>query len=151
MKRFAQIMYIIPEEREQFMRSALNPDARMQKIMWACGMRSQQYFAMNDLILMTFEYDGKAFAEDMKVMAAELAKMGHLVTKRRRDVPAAERDTTNWWAPVKRLGSVMTKSPFASKEEEFQEEQFLALMDGAMSSNNDISYDKEDWVEDFHF
>lgn len=151
MRRVAEIMYIIPEEREAFLAGALNPDEEMSKILWACGVRNQQYFGMNGLIFMTFEYEGTNFAEDMRVMAAELAAKGHLVTKRRRDVPVAERASTNWWAPVKKLGSVLTESPFASKEEESREEAFLAMLDGSMEVAVDMSYDAEDWTEDFHF
>lgn len=151
MRRVAEIMYIIPEEREKFLEGALHPDEQMQKILWACGVRNQQYYGMNGLIFMTFEYAGSDFAEDMKVMAAELAKAGHLVTKRRRDVPVAERASTNWWAPVKRLGTVMTQSPFVSEEEASQQEQYLAMVDGSMTNSYDIAYDEEDWTEDFHF
>ena len=151
MRRVAEIMYIIPEEREQFLKGALHPDERMQKVLWACGVRNQQYYGMNGLIFMTFEYEGSSFAEDMKMMASELDKMGHLVTKRRKDVPVVERATTNWWAPVKRLGVVMTESPFASEEEKSKEEEYLAMVDGSMSDSFDITFDQKDWTEDFHF
>ena len=61
MRRVAEIMYIIPEERETFISDSVNPDEETRKMLWMCGVRNQQYFGMNDLIFMTFEYAVKLF------------------------------------------------------------------------------------------
>ena len=66
MRRVAEIIYVVPERREEFLKGALNLDDESANVLWACGVRKQQYFALNDLIFMTFEYDGRDFEGDMK-------------------------------------------------------------------------------------
>ena len=65
MRRVAEIMYIVPEKRERFLEESLHPSEETLKVLWKCGVRNQQYFGMNDLIFMTFEYVGNHFRDDM--------------------------------------------------------------------------------------
>lgn len=149
MKRVAEIIYIVEEQREAFLQGVLHPDQEMLKVQWLCGVRKQQYFALNDLLFMTFEYAGDHFAEDMKKMAAYLETRGFLVEKRRKEVPVEERTTTNWWAPVKRLGDFLESKPDFGEEED--DEDYATLLDGCMTNRdngNDIAYDEEDWMEE---
>lgn len=151
MRRVAEIIYIVPERREEFLKGALNLDDESARVLWMCGIRKQQYFALNDLIFMTFEYDGHTFDEDMKKMAMYLDGKGLLVKKRRKDVPVSERETTDWWAPVKRLGTVLDSKPF---NEEYIDYSLMEHLDGAMnggSSYGSTAYDEDDWSEGFHF
>lgn len=78
MKRVAEIIYIVESEREAFLKNAINMSDEEKKILWLCGVRKQQYFALNELIFMTFEYDGKDFASDMDKMANYLDGKGVL-------------------------------------------------------------------------
>lgn len=148
MKRVAEIIYVVKEERENFLNGAINLTDEESKVLWLCGVRNQQYFALNELIFMTFEYEGKHFAEDMEKMAAYLDLKGLLVKKRRKDVPVEERDTTNWWAPVKKLASVLEHKPFHDDEEQ----DYNYYFDGNMSSKRqyDIAFDDDDWSEGMH-
>lgn len=148
MRRVAEILYIVESEREAFLNGALNLDEETSKVLWLCGVRKQQYFALNDLIFMTFEYKGNDFNEDMNKMAAYLDTKGLLVRKRRKDVPVEERTTTSWWAPVKKLGSLLDSKP------DFGDDEALALsysemLGGCVTSSNNanISYDEDDWTE----
>lgn len=149
MKRVAEIIYIVKEEREAFLNSAMNLTNEEEQVLWKCGVRNQQYFALNDLIFMTFEYKGDDFSGDMNRMAAYLESKGLLVTKRRRDVPADELDTTNWWAPVKKLGTLLTSRPSFNAESDV----FDCYFDGEMMSREkyDIAFDEDDWSESMHF
>ena len=66
-----------------------------------------------------------------------------------------KRQTTNWWAPVKRLGSILTESPMPEdRDEELSlTEQYHEMLSGRMgteSSGYDISYDEDDWSESIH-
>ena len=152
MRRVAEIMYIVESEREAFLASALHPDEEAKRVLWLCGVRKQQYFALNDLIFMTFEYQGNNFEEDMRKMGAYLDSKGYLVKKRRKDVPAEERTTTNWWAPVKRLGTLFETKPDMGDEERLQKD-YVAMLDGCMNEQeevSDISYAEEDWMEDVY-
>lgn len=148
MKRVAEIIYIVEEQREEFLKGILNPDEETQKIQWLCGVRKQQYFALNDLIFMTFEYKGDNFNEDMNKMAAYLDTRGYLVKKRRKDVPAEERKTTNWWAPVKKMGTFLETKPSFIDDSETQD--YITKLDGSMvrSETNDIAYDDNDWNDE---
>lgn len=154
MRRVAEIMYIIPEERETFISDSVNPDEETRKMLWMCGVRNQQYFGMNDLIFMTFEYDGHHFDRDMAAMAAFLASRGHLVAKRRRDIAPEARQTTNWWAPVKKLGSVLPEAPASVGEEDLTwDEMYRAMVGGSMSmadADTDTAFDEDDWTESIH-
>lgn len=148
MKRVAEIMYIVEKEREEFLKGALNPDDETKKVLWLCGVRKQLYFALNDLIFMTFEYKGNNFAEDMSKMSAYLDSKNLLIKQRRKDVPPELRDTTNWWAPVKRLGVLLDKSPL---DEEYSDYNILDMIEGSSDYNDNLAYDEDDWSEGFHF
>lgn len=150
MRRVAEIMYIVPERREKFLEGALNLDDETANVLWMCGVRKQQYFSLNELIFMTFEYEGHNFDVDMKKMAIYLDGKDLLIKKRRKDVPVDERSTTDWWAPVKRLGTVLDSSP--KKDDEIY--TLMDYLDGSMSagtSYGNTSYDEDDWSDSFHF
>lgn len=149
MKQVAEIMYVVESERQAFLEGALHPDTEAQNVLWLCGVRNQQYYALNDLIFMTFEYEGNAFAEDMEKMAAYLETKGRLIKKRRKDVPVEERATTNWWAPVKRMATLLDKKP-AGEDDEKSQHKYMAMLDGCMSAGDDysdIGYDEDEWME----
>lgn len=151
MRRVAEIIHIVPEKREEFINGAINLDKESEKVLWMCGIRKQQYFALNELIFMTFEYDGNDFKGDMQKMASYLDSKGLLVKARRKDVPTEERDTTDWWAPVKRLGTVLDIKPVSEEELNYD---IMEHMDGSMSTSDyygNISFDEDDWSEGFHF
>lgn len=155
MRRVAEIMHIAPELRDQFIEEALHPDEQTLKVMWKCGVRNQQYFGLNNLLFMTFEYVGNHFKEDMAEMAQYLEASGHLITKRRRDVPLSQRDTASWWAPVKKIGQLLDETPaFAKGDAEMSwENDYHSMVGGGMIEHyvTDTTYDEEDWVDDFHF
>lgn len=150
MKRVAEIIYIVESEREEFLKNALALDKDTEKVLWKCGVRKQQYFALNDLIFMTFEYKGKDFKNDMDKMANYLDTKGLLVKKRRKEVPAEERNTTNWWAPVKKLGSLLEKEPYFGEDKDDWEVQCMGMSREA-SKGYDIAFDEDDWTEGVHF
>ncbi len=155
MKRVAEMIYIVPEKREEFLRKWLNPSMETQQILWLHGIRNQYYFQLNEFILMTFEYVGNQFKEDMDGIAAYPEIDALLVKKRRKDVPEEERAVTDWWAPVKRLGSILTESPMPEdREEELSlTEQYHEMLSGYMARDSikyDISYDDDDWSESIH-
>lgn len=150
MRRVAEIIHIVESEREEFINGATNPDIETQKVLWMCGVRKQQYFALRELIFMTFEYDGKNFNEDMAKMSSYLDSKNLLVKTRRKDVPIESLDKVNWWAPVKRIGTTLEKNPWNNEK---QDMNLMAMLDGSMNENEewDTSFSEEDWMEDFHF
>lgn len=155
MKRVAEMIYIVPEKRDEYLRKCLNPNLETQQILWIHGIRNQYYFKLNEFIMMTFEYVGSKFREDMNAIAKYPEIDALLVKKRRKDVPMEARSTTNWWAPVKRLGSILTESPMPEdRDEELSlTEQYHEMLSGRMgteSSGYDISYDEDDWSESIH-
>ncbi|HIV24312.1 MAG TPA: L-rhamnose mutarotase [Candidatus Scatomonas pullistercoris] len=156
MRRVAEVIYVVPEEREAYMNAHLNPSERVAQILWIHGIRNQCFYALNDVLLLCFEYVGKHFYEDMAAIAAYPEMKDYLVQTRRRDVPADQQLTTNWWAPLKRLGSTLTESPMPDDEDEgfTLEEQYRSMISGEMVQNiaatNDISFDEDDWSESIH-
>ena len=144
-------MHIVKQDREDFLDGALKPDERTKQVLWSCGVRKQQYFELGDLIFMTFEYQGDSFSEDMDKMAAYLDSRGHLVRKRRKDVPPELRNSTNWWAPVKKLGTVLNEEPEGLGKTDTVD---FFCYEGHMLNttfHNDISYDEDDWTESAHY
>lgn len=153
MRKVAEIMYIIPEEREAFLKASMNPDEDTLKALWVCGVRNQAYFEFGEFIVMSFDYAGNNFAEDVKEMSALLASKGVLIKDRRRDVPENQRETTNWWAPIKRLGVLLSESPIEEKEEASMEEMYRNMLSGYMTDTDitpDTLYDDDDWSESVH-
>lgn len=151
MRRVAEIIYIVDEERDAFISGATKPDVDTQKVLWLCGVRKQQYFELNDLLFMTFEYDGNDFAGDMNKMASYLDSKGLLVKQRRKDVPVEQRSKTNWWAPVKRIASILDTNP--GLESVTATMNLVAMLDGSMNESDDykdIGYDEDDWSESLH-
>lgn len=151
MRRVAEIIYLVESDREEFLKKALNPSEEELEVLWFCGVRKQQYFALNDLIFMTFEYEGNDFNEDMTKMAAYLDSKGMLVKKRRKDVPVEELKTTNWWAPIKRLGELLEVKPSTIQDYKSQI-GYRDLVNGCMdfiSTSNDIAYDDSEWTDKY--
>jgi len=149
-KRIAEIMHVVEAERDNFLEGAINPDEETKGILWMCGVRSQQYFALGELIFMTFEYEGHDFDTDMDKMAKYLKTKGHLIEKRRKDVPVEERDTTNWWAPVKRLGSLLDSKPHIIDSDPIFANDYRVMLDGYTHDDGyayDIRFDEDDWSE----
>lgn len=155
MKRVAEMIYIVPEKRDEYLQKWLNPSLETQQILWVHGIRNQYYFKLNEFIMMTFEYVGTKFQEDMDAIT-KYPKIDELLVKRRRkDVPEEARSTTDWWAPVKRLGSILTESPMPDDQEEelSPTEQYHGMLSGCMGSETvkyDISYSEDDWSESIH-
>lgn len=149
MRRVAEIIYVVEKEREAFLDGALHPDDETMKALWMCGVRKQQYFALNELIFMTFEYKGEHFKEDMARMAAFLDSKGLLIKKRRKDVPVSDRETTSWWAPVKKLGTLLESKPDFYEDESvpFSYGEMLGGYVASQESMGSISYDEDDWTE----
>jgi L-rhamnose mutarotase len=156
MQRVAEVIHIVPEERDAYLQLCLNLDEEANRLLWLHGIRNQYYFLLNDLILMTFEYVGNSFYKDMAEIAAFPGSHKYMVPTRRKDVPADQLETTNWWAPLKRMGGILTSNPFLEDEEQelnFQE-QYRSMISGDMideALKNDISFSEDDWSESVHF
>jgi L-rhamnose mutarotase len=154
MRRVQEIIYIVPEEREAFLERCLHPTKEIKQIYWQHGVRYQYYFAMNDLILMTFEYVGNDFYKDMDAIADYPEMHKYMVRRRRKDVPLEERATTSWWAPLKKLGVLLTVSPMDEEDEDLSEaEQYHSMTSGSMvaaEAKYDITFDDDDWSDSIH-
>ena len=154
MIQVAEIMYIVPEKREAFLQQLLNPSMQEQQIAWMYGIRNKCFYRMNDLILETFDYVGKNFHQDMQEYTAHPVIAPTLVSTRRRDVPVTELGRTNWWAPIKVEGRILLESPMPDDEEEEPlTEMYRAMVNGEMIdsvSENDLTYDEDDWSESIH-
>ena len=158
MQRVAEVIYIVPEEREALLQKCLNPDEEVQQIFWMHGIRNQFYFLIDTVILMTFEYVGHDFHRDMAELAAYPKTKEYYVQTRRRDVPADKLTTTNWWAPLRRAGSILTKNPMpadAGKKYTIKE-SYRSQLSGFMweieeAEKEDYSFSEDDWSESVHF
>jgi L-rhamnose mutarotase len=157
MQRVAEVIYVVPEEREAYLKSCLNPEEELSRALWLHGVRNQFYFEFYNLIFMTFEYVGNDFYKDMAELAAIPNLSKYIIPTRRKDVPVEQRETTNWWAPLKRFGGIVRENPFLGDEKAALSlaEQYHEMLGGHMAeevtAGNDISFSDDDWSESVHF
>lgn len=155
MRRVEEVIYVVPEERKAFLEKQLNPSEKTRKFMWQHGIRNQFFYELEEFILMTFEYVGDDFYEDMAVLSATLEDEGYFIKERRRDVAPGQLKTTNWWAPLKILGSNFVQTPFSSEEDVEADELASEAKNGCIHDEDDIrsniAFDADDWSESIHF
>ena len=155
MRRVEEVIYVVPEERKAFLEKQLNPSEKTRKFMWQHGIRNQYFYELEEFILMTFEYVGDDFYKDMAVLSATLEDEGYFIKERRRDVAPGQLKTTNWWAPLKILGSNFVQTPFSSEEDVEADELASEAKNGCIHDEDDIrsniAFDADDWSESIHF
>lgn len=155
MRRVEEVIYVVPEERKAFLEKQLNPSEKTRKFMWQHGIRNQFFYELEEFILMTFEYVGDDFYKDMAVLSATLEDEGYFIKERRRDVAPGQLKTTNWWAPLKILGSNFVQTPFSSEEDVEVDELASEAKNGCIHDEDDIrsniAFDADDWSESIHF
>ncbi len=155
MKRSAEIIHLIPEEKNRFLDKYLHPTEKIAQILWQCGIRKQYYYEFGEVILRTYEYTGKTFAKDMETIVTTEDTRDFFVKKRRKDIPEDQRETRNWWAPLKWKGSVLMTDPLPEEEEEAMCASCAGhgcALDGRMceGESNDFCYSEDDWSESIH-
>ena len=116
MQRVAQMLYIFPVDREKHIQTSLHPDDETNAVLWPHGVRNQYYFTINDIFIISFEYVGHNFKKDMAEIAMFHQSRGRLITTRRRDLTPEERLTHRGWAPIKRIGSILTENTVDDKK-----------------------------------
>lgn len=155
MRRVEEVIYVVPEERKAFLEKQLNSSEKTRKFMWQHGIRNQFFYELEEFILMTFEYVGDDFYKDMAVLSATLEDEGYFIKERRRDVAPEQLKTTNWWAPLKILGSNFVQTPFSSEEDVETDELVSEAKNGCIYDEDDIrsniAFDADDWSESIHF
>ena len=155
MRRVEEVIYVVPEERKAVLEKQLNPSEKTRKFMWQHGIRNQFFYELEEFILMTFEYVGDDFYKDMAVLSATLEDEGYFIKERRRDVAPGQLKTTNWWAPLKILGSNFVQTPFSSEEDVEADELASEAKNGCIHDEDDIrsniAFDADDWSESIHF
>ena len=155
MRRVEEVIYVVPEERKAFLEKQLNPSEKTRKFMWQHGIRNQFFYELEEFILMTFEYGGDDFYKDMAVLSATLEDEGYFNKEIRRDVAPGQLKTTNWWAPLKILGSNFVQTPFSSEEDVEADELASEAKNGCIHDEDDIrsniAFDADDWSESIHF
>ena len=155
MRRVEEVIYVVPEERKAFLEKQLNPSEKTRKFMWQHGIRNQFFYELEEFILMTFEYVGDDFYKDMAVLSATLEDEGYFIKERRRDVAPGQLKTTNWWAPLKILGSNFVQTPFSSEEDVEADELASEAKNGCIHDEDDIrsniAFDADDCSESILF
>ncbi len=152
--RIAEIMHIVPEEKDAFMERMINLDEETQQFMWIHGIRRQYFYEMGgNMILYVFGYQGDNFKKDMEALTTIMAAKNILIAKRRRDVPIHELTTTNWWAPLKKLGTNLNENPLPDDTDMDELEAVLSHVTENVHvvGRIDTAWDEDDWSESAHF
>lgn len=100
MQRYAQIIKLRPERREDYIRchAAVWPD--VLATIGACNMRNYSIFLRDDVLFAYFEYHGTDYPEDMRKMAADPAtqRWWRMVDPMQETFPDATPDSR--WTPL---------------------------------------------------
>ena len=154
MKRVAELIHIIPSERDKYLKKYINPSDKIAQILWECGIRKQFYYELGEEILRTYEYTGKAFNKDMDIIVNFPETKDFFVKDRRKDLSEEERKTRNWWAPLKWFGSSLMTDPVPEEDELTASIRagYECAMDGNMSDEEprNYNYSEDDWSESVH-
>ena len=108
MNRVAELIYIVPEERDEFIDQVLHRSKYVEEFMYSHGMRNQYYFKMGDYFIMTFSYHGHQFNRDMEAITTDPEVSSRFVPTRRKDVAPEDLMKVSWWAPLKKMGAILT-------------------------------------------
>ena len=154
MIQVAEIIYVVPAEREAFKKNHLEPTQEQLEVLWTYGIRNLHFYQLNDLLLETFDYVGANFHQDMTELTKHPKMQGFFIPTRRKNVPADKLDSTNWWAPVKKIaGKVLTENPIKQDKVYTPEEYYRSMVNGITFEaveEPDISFDGDDWSESIH-
>lgn len=152
MKRVAEIIYIVPEEREAYLEKYMDPSPEISKILWDGGIRRQHYYTFDNLFLVSYEYVGKHFMQDMKMIRSNKLTEDYFVMTRRKDVPYGEMEKTNWWAPLKWGGAALMTDPYGADDESSYAEHYRSMLSGEMEEAEEktFAYSEDDWSESVH-
>jgi L-rhamnose mutarotase len=71
MRRYAQIIQLLPQFREEYIRYHENVWPTVLATIEACNIRNYSIFLYGDLLMAYFEYHGEDFEADMRRMAAD--------------------------------------------------------------------------------
>ena len=156
MKRAAEIIHLLPENRKKYLEKYTNPSTEAARILWQAGIRKQFYYEFGDEILRTYEYTGKQFQVDMKRILQAKETTDFFLQRRRKDVPEKERAATEWWAPLKWYGASLMAEPQSEEDEMSNKEAYHRMASGEMSEEDEdmevfhFIYDEDDWSESIH-
>ena len=107
MRRVQEVIYVVPEEREEFLKKQLNPSVKTGKFLWHHGIRNQFFYELEDFILMTFEYVGDNYEEDMKKLAADEENKRWLTFTDPCQEPVETAGEQEWWAPMENIFHIL--------------------------------------------
>lgn len=153
MKRAAEMIHIVPEERAAYLKRYLEPTESVAKLLWDCGIRKQYYYEMKDYIIRTYKYTGTHFKEDMQKVMENPETADFFLQKRRGEVAPEDLDRTNWWAPLHWLGKSIDQNPMGADETGHEAPGYSAQTSGCMVLGEDssyLAYDEDDWSESIH-
>lgn len=156
MKRAAEVIHIVAENRKEYLDKYINPSEKTAQILWECGIRKQFYYEFGEEILRTYEYTGKQFAKDMDTISNHKETEDFFLRQRRKDVPAEKRQMTNWWVPLKWYGASLMSEPAGEEDAASLQEQYHRMMSGDMEAEGEqqedsrYTYDEDDWSESAH-
>ena len=103
MKRYAQIIRLRPEFREEYIRYHAQVWPEVLKLIRDCNIRNYSIFLRDDVLYAYFEYTGSNYEEDMAKMAAD-PKMQEWwkITDPMQD-PVSSSARGEWWAKMEEV------------------------------------------------
>ena len=71
MKRYGQIIRVVPEKLEHYKKLHANPWAEVLETITKCNIKNYSIYYLNGYLFAYFEYYGKDFEKDMATMASD--------------------------------------------------------------------------------
>lgn len=103
MKRFGQVIKIIPEKLEHYKYLHANQWPSVRDMLRQCHIQNYTMFEKNGYLFSYFEYTGENYAADMAIMAADPMTQKWGAECRLCQQPIDTPDSDDWWAKMEEI------------------------------------------------
>jgi L-rhamnose mutarotase len=102
-QRYGQIIHLVPECEEEYIRYHATVWPEVLRTISACNIRNYSIFLRDHTLFAYFEYVGDDFAADMRKMAADPKTQEWWAIMEPMQVPLADRPPGGWWSPLREV------------------------------------------------
>jgi L-rhamnose mutarotase len=102
-KRYAQIIRLRPEFREEYIKYHAQVWPEVLKLIWDCNIRNYSIFLRDHVLYAYFEYIGSNYETDMAKMAAHPKMQDWWTLMEPMQDPISNRTQGEWWARMEEV------------------------------------------------
>jgi L-rhamnose mutarotase len=102
-QRYAQIIHLVPEHEEEYIRHHAAVWPGVLETIYACNIRNYSIFLRDHTLFAYFEYIGEDYAADMRKMAADPVTQKWWSIMEPMQVPLPDRPAGAWWTRLREV------------------------------------------------